>query len=330
MRYFNDIYIQNGSGVYAIICLANDKMYIGSSARIRSRLSSHFGTLKRGVSDSRILQNAYNKYGEANFVCCVLDYCDQKDLVKTEQLYLDIFQSYDDQFGYNIRRIAESNHGNKRTPEMKEAQRLRTLGTKMSEESKNKRRENWRINHDKWMNEANDTRGHEFDVIAPDGTRHTGKGIARFARQHGLVPGSFNDLIKGDISILHGWHLPDRAPKCYRFLDPWKKEYTIQHGGLKSFCQERGLSYTYMVLLWSRKQSHHKDWCRFDRRDLYVDLLGPNKEQVSTCILYRTHFVNRYQLGASGVSALMQKRVRSNRGWTFAPKEVPLTVQSAA
>jgi hypothetical protein len=55
------------SGIYAIRCLANGKVYVGSSAGIDARWSEHRYDLNAGRHHSPHLQNAWVKYGAAGF-----------------------------------------------------------------------------------------------------------------------------------------------------------------------------------------------------------------------------------------------------------------------
>lgn len=80
----------NGCGVYVIRCVANGRMYIGSSTDLATRLSKHFTSLRGGRHENKKLQNHFNKYGEVAFVCDLLESVDCKaDLDKAEQRWID-------------------------------------------------------------------------------------------------------------------------------------------------------------------------------------------------------------------------------------------------
>ena len=68
------------SGIYCIINIKNSKKYIGSSKNIRQRLWSHRAELRHNKHENSYLQNAWNKYGEQNFIWKV----DKFDLTKQE------------------------------------------------------------------------------------------------------------------------------------------------------------------------------------------------------------------------------------------------------
>ncbi len=102
------------SGIYQILNTVNDIRYIGSAENFKYRWAVHRSDFKRGKNSAH-LQNAYNKYGEENFVFSVIEYVENKeDLVPREQHYIDLYD-----FGrlYNINPIAGSRLGSKATEE---------------------------------------------------------------------------------------------------------------------------------------------------------------------------------------------------------------------
>ncbi len=105
----------NGMGVYACIGSYQSKklslpIYIGSSGNLKERIQhKHFSTLRSNIHDNIVFQNAWNKYGEKQFVWILLDECnDSKQLLELEQLYLDFCRPFiDEQRGFNINHIAD-------------------------------------------------------------------------------------------------------------------------------------------------------------------------------------------------------------------------------
>ena len=95
----NNLELKEESGVYVIQCLINGKMYIGSSKRLKSRLSNHKKMLEDGNHHCIDLQLDYNKYGKANFNINILEYCNEADARKRELEYIDSLNIK--KFGYN-------------------------------------------------------------------------------------------------------------------------------------------------------------------------------------------------------------------------------------
>jgi len=79
-------------GIYAVVNTLNERRYVGSSNNILRRCAEHRKLLKAGRHDCPALQNAWNKYGEANFQFItveVLPEADELSLLEREQFYLD-------------------------------------------------------------------------------------------------------------------------------------------------------------------------------------------------------------------------------------------------
>jgi len=76
-------------GIYQIRNTANNHIYIGSSNNTEKRWKNHLASLRNDHHDSAYLQNAWNKYGESNFVCELLEEVPESELFVVEQRYLD-------------------------------------------------------------------------------------------------------------------------------------------------------------------------------------------------------------------------------------------------
>lgn len=96
----------NLSGVYVITCEVNSKVYVGSSKNISKRITSHKNNLLKGSHHSIALQSAVNKYGIDAFSVSILEICEPYELQNTEQKYIDHYQSFKRNKGYNIARLA--------------------------------------------------------------------------------------------------------------------------------------------------------------------------------------------------------------------------------
>ena len=128
------------SGIYEIRNIINNKKYVGSAASIKSRWEKHRRTLRNNDHANPHLQNAWNKYGEFSFTYSILEVCPKNILIEREQYYIDLLCPE-----YNIRKVASSNYGLKRTKEMNEKTsksmkgKQNCLGNKQSKETIEKR-----------------------------------------------------------------------------------------------------------------------------------------------------------------------------------------------
>lgn len=94
------------TGVYCIKNMVNGKKYIGSSINIEERWASHKRALKNGTHHSPHLQYAWDKYGKENFDFYIIEECSDLERVDREQFYIDLYESYNHDKGYNISKSA--------------------------------------------------------------------------------------------------------------------------------------------------------------------------------------------------------------------------------
>lgn len=98
----------NFSGVYAIVNIPKQKVYIGSSRNIRSRLKNHKTNLCNGKSPIAKMQEDFNNGDK--FIAYVVTpvrlrdekYCQDDDLRYFENKAMEEFNSLDKMHGYNV------------------------------------------------------------------------------------------------------------------------------------------------------------------------------------------------------------------------------------
>ena len=96
------------SGIYNIVNKINGKQYVGSSNNIEARFIKHKKELKGGYHRNKHLQSAIIKYGIENFQFNIIEECENYQLLKKEQSYID---KHDWLSLYNLTRIANSGGG---------------------------------------------------------------------------------------------------------------------------------------------------------------------------------------------------------------------------
>ena len=87
-------------GIYSILNLQNNKRYIGYSIDIQRRWQTHKRDLKNNKHENEHLQNAYNLYGEENFVYEVIEECSIEEIKEREKYWIKYYNSKED--GYNM------------------------------------------------------------------------------------------------------------------------------------------------------------------------------------------------------------------------------------
>lgn len=88
--------------IYFIINKITNQRYVGQTTNFSRRRSEHLLKLKENRHPNLKLQNAYNKYGEDNFIFQKITYDDisKKELDEQEIYYINKFNSFEQ--GYNL------------------------------------------------------------------------------------------------------------------------------------------------------------------------------------------------------------------------------------
>lgn len=131
------------AGIEKITNLANNKLYIGSSESLYSRMRTHRNLLRRNAHQNRYLQHAWNKYGEKAFQFDVQETCEPGVRLAREQYWIDTLDVTNHDKGYNIAKIAGAPMaGRKHSDETKAKLRGRIMSleqrAKISEANKNR------------------------------------------------------------------------------------------------------------------------------------------------------------------------------------------------
>ena len=91
------------SGIYCIENMTNNKKYIGQSKNINDRWRRHISELNHGTHDNDYLQKSWNRYGENNFKFYILERCNESELDEKEIYYIDLHNTLDRSYGYNLK-----------------------------------------------------------------------------------------------------------------------------------------------------------------------------------------------------------------------------------
>lgn len=93
-------------GVYKIVNIVDNKIYVGSSNNIERRTLEHFASLRRNKHCNHYLQFAFNKHGKEVFEFHILEECSLENIIEREQYWIDSLQSTDSLIGYNLAKLA--------------------------------------------------------------------------------------------------------------------------------------------------------------------------------------------------------------------------------
>ena len=89
-------------GIYKILNIINNKVYIGSATDIRKRWRDHKWYLNHNKHHNSHLQSAWNKYSMKAFEFSILLECLVDELLEKEKEYTLKYNSLNNNFGYNI------------------------------------------------------------------------------------------------------------------------------------------------------------------------------------------------------------------------------------
>lgn len=232
----------NASGVYVIANLASEKLYIGSSAKLRNRLTTHIWLLRNGRHKNAHLQAAWNKYGEDAFMFAPLQYAAVENLEAVEQGMIDKYRDV----AYNLREVSSSNRG-----------------VKFSEEAKRKIGENskalWeRPEYRERMMAVIRERQPSAEQIAKMAATKRGKRLSDDHRQ------AMRDAVRKappTRSEAHRAALGASRAKTYIVTSPDGVEQTVTN--LRQFCRDNDLQQSHMGKVARGVQDNHKGWrCR--------------------------------------------------------------------
>lgn len=124
-------YLLTIPGVYLIKNKTNGKVYVGSSINVRKRMIQHLSHLRIGIHHSKYLQRAWNKYGIDNLSVHILEYT--KDILKRELYWMNFYQSYRNNNGYNICKIPNTTFGRFHSEETKRKMSINRSGILVGE-----------------------------------------------------------------------------------------------------------------------------------------------------------------------------------------------------
>ncbi len=227
--YYTDI--PKSPGIYIWINSINGKRYIGSAKNLYNRVGIHLRKMRCGNNDCGALQAAYNKYGENPFEFRVLLICEEFELLRYEQWFIDNLKPE-----YNKRLIANSNLGLKMSEETKEKHRIKAKsrypkemiestrinhymkGKSLSPITIEKIRQTILAQHRKHTTEERNRQSrnqlgivHYFKIlqgvlISPDGQEFTNiENLEKFGREHGIDKRRMSEFLNGKRISWKGW-----------------------------------------------------------------------------------------------------------------------------
>lgn len=218
------------SVIYCIINIQNNHKYIGSSINFNERKRLHIRQLSSNKHHSKYLQNAWNLYGEANFIFSILEEVPICELIEKEQIWLD--KEFPE---YNICKIAGSSLGVKRSIETRNKLRESHLGKK----------------HPVWRNELKSkSQKNKKKNVTKEGIAKSTQGLRNYYKNGG---------VSGKRKIVYQYDLNEKFIKEWESVISIEKELYIKRGGVQRCC--KGYSKKSNGFIWSYISPEEKRIC---------------------------------------------------------------------
>ncbi len=245
------------SGIYRIVCLANKRIYIGSSGNLRKRWKGHFALLRGDKHSNPSLQRAWNKYGEVSFIFEVLELILTPFLLEREQYWLDKLKPFGKK-GFNLARSAlASRLGAEVLPSTREKLRATRLGKPSPLRGRKATPEAIEINRQSHLGQEISLAAREKLRVANLGNtrrlghKHSEASRHKMRKTHLELPR--NEKALAALATAHIAHM-----KFFIVTAPDGIEYTVH--GLTAFCKEHHLDQGAMTRVAQGKRTHYKEW----------------------------------------------------------------------
>lgn len=92
----------NKIGIYKIVNITDGRKYVGKSINVFGRWRQHKSDLRRGIHINNYLQNAWNKFGESNFIFELVEECSEESLFAREEFWIHSLNALYSELGYNL------------------------------------------------------------------------------------------------------------------------------------------------------------------------------------------------------------------------------------
>jgi group I intron endonuclease len=182
------------AGVYAISGRNNDGLYIGASTHLDLRPYQHFHALRTQQHYCPKLQEAWNYYGEQNFVFLILEPVGNAyNLPDREQEWMNRYAQDCEHELYNASLIVP---------------KRRVFTHSLSEETRKKISKAMMGKNRGKKRSIEQTRAKFYRFLSPNGQIVECRGLREHCEQYGTNPSHLSKVARGKLRQHKGWRLP--------------------------------------------------------------------------------------------------------------------------
>lgn len=272
------------TGIYQIILKRDGRSYIGSAKNIEARWNKHIhNAFNKNLKVKQVICKAIEKYGKDSFDWIILEECSEDQLINREQYWLDKIKPFTDyNNGFNVRKIAKSNIGIKRSEESRKKQSNSMKGVPKTEEHKKNMSKSWykhrgeeyyRAASERIKGEKNPAcRPEVKEKISKSMTGKTWKHDEERMKKHKdrLRNRKYTNEQRKRMSIAQQKNKTrsEQAKEkfsiarrvLYEITTPNGEKFSLYSKELKVFCEENSLSYTNLITNAKTNKPYKKVW----------------------------------------------------------------------
>ena len=269
-------------GIYQITLKADGRSYIGSAINIKQRWKAHIYSSK-SAHTKQVIARAIAKYGADSFEWAVLEHCEVADLLVREQHWLDFIRPFaDENNGFNVRKVADSNLGITRSVESREKQSKTMTGIPKTDEHKLHMSEGWHKNRgteyyhqlsERMKGDNNPSKRPEVAAKISESMtgrtwRHDAVRVAKHIETH--TGFKHSDESRANMKVAQQknktrsdaakekFHLAQR--RLYEITSPVGEIFQIYSRELRQYCLDNKLSYANLISTAKTGKSYKKGW----------------------------------------------------------------------
>lgn len=245
--------------IYVIQNKQTDKVYIGQSKVLKTRLSKHRNLLNKNKHVNSHLQYAWSKHGEAAFDFYALaKFESQVQVDEAEEFYIDWFKQLD--LSYNL--DLKSRGPGTVSEETKLKHRNKTVSQEVRQRISESLKGKAPANFETARLKANESIKIPVRLYNVNGELVERSCIKEFSKEFDLCQRTVSKLVTGKLSSFNGWSKDKMNHIKITLTSPTGDR--VERLRIRDFCHEFGLVDSSVLRLLSGQLKTHKGWSLYE------------------------------------------------------------------